>query len=697
MSNPYAYVIILLHAGFAGALLLLERQQPSRFIQLFAWSWAVEAIRAAILLPEVNGLGGRSDLWFCLADVLCFVANWFILSACAALVAARLPRWLAPVYLGTGIPIVLMGRYAVPILGQSLFDWSRQQGVFYGVLGNLVAMFLPVTATRMLIVVWLWKLWKETRMPGALVATIFCVPYAVVALAVPVQFYYSYNPPWISFLWAFRVFGFSLGVLMLLFSRQQRTVEQGEERLRRATDLANIGTWDWNVVTGEVQWSERMGPIHGLPPGVMKASWAGFVDFVHPDDRRAFAKAVNSSLAENTRLEFEYRVVLADGTQRWVMVSGSAVRDAQGRAVHMLGVLQDVHERREAENALRKEQENAERYLSVAEVILVAFNTEARVTLLNRKGHLTLGYENGELTGRNWFRVCLPEEEYEKALGAYKLILAGALEPIRYYEHHIVRKDGMRRLIAWHNSMLRDEQGRIIGSLSSGEDITDRRQAEQALQTSLREKEALLKEVHHRVKNNLQVINSLLRLESARSAQPDTKAVLLEMQGRIRSMALLHESLYRSASFAAVDLGVYLRQLALQSFRALAPEHSRISLELDLASIHVGMDQAIACGLIVNELISNCLKHGFPSGRQGEVRIELQTLGEGPHLCIRVSDTGIGLPAEFESLRSRSLGLQLVADLAVQIAGVLTIGTGKTAVFEVVFKTSHPQSGANYA
>jgi two-component sensor histidine kinase len=223
-------------------------------------------------------------------------------------------------------------------------------------------------------------------------------------------------------------------------------------------------------------------------------------------------------------------------------------------------------------------------------------------------------------------------------------------------------------------------------------DITKRKRVEVALQSLLGEKESLLKEVHHRVKNNLQVITSLLRMEARRSEHLATKSVLDEMKGRILTMALLHKSLYRSGTFAAVNLGAYLKQLTNQSFRALVTRPGAVRLDLELASVQVEMDQALPCGLLVNELISNCLKHGFPGDHNGEVRVELQLLAGGPQLRLRVSDTGVGLPADFELKRSNSLGLQLVSSLARQVHGRLEVGSGPGAVFDVIFTPKHSKS-----
>jgi PAS domain S-box-containing protein len=223
-------------------------------------------------------------------------------------------------------------------------------------------------------------------------------------------------------------------------------------------------------------------------------------------------------------------------------------------------------------------------------------------------------------------------------------------------------------------------------------DITARKQTEEALRQSLQDKEALLREVHHRVKNNLQVVTSLLRLEAGRSALGETKRVLDDMQGRIRSMALLHETLYRSGFFSGIDLSVYLGQVATQVFRMMV--NGRVRLTLDLAPLKVGMNLATPCGLLLNELVSNCFKHGFASqvdadggvsGVDGEVKVTLQALDGGPRWCLAVSDNGAGLAADFEARRGRSLGLQLVSDLAHQLGGELAVGAGPAASFSVTF------------
>ncbi|MDD2811217.1 histidine kinase dimerization/phosphoacceptor domain -containing protein [Rhodoferax sp.] len=213
----------------------------------------------------------------------------------------------------------------------------------------------------------------------------------------------------------------------------------------------------------------------------------------------------------------------------------------------------------------------------------------------------------------------------------------------------------------------------LLHSLRERDAVLQRKQ--QQLDLLVHEQSAMLNEIHHRVKNNLQIITSLLRLEAGRNSQPGTRAVLQDMQGRIRSMALLHEALYRTGTFASVNLADYVRQLATQAFRAQS--HAAVQLQLDLTPVQVSMDMATPCGLLVNELITNSLKHAFPDGRSGTLSVCLQPdpaqADTPPSWSLCVCDNGVGLPPDYEQRRSQSLGLQLATDLAQQMGGVLHI------------------------
>jgi PAS domain S-box-containing protein len=241
-------------------------------------------------------------------------------------------------------------------------------------------------------------------------------------------------------------------------------------------------------------------------------------------------------------------------------------------------------------------------------------------------------------------------------------------------------------------SGMKDEGGDISHFVAVKEEISDRKKAQEALEVALHEKDALLIETHHRVKNNLALIASLMRIEAGRSHESETKAALLAMQSRIRSVVLLNETLYKTASYTRVNVADYLREIATHVFRAQQPDVAAVALVLELEPVEVETAQAIPCGLIVNELITNALKHAFPDGRRGEVRVGLRQ-EPGGSIRVSVSDTGVGLPDDIASRQRDSLGLQLVSDLAHQLLGTLDIGPG--AAFAVTFPPGHRRdSGA---
>jgi PAS domain S-box-containing protein len=213
-------------------------------------------------------------------------------------------------------------------------------------------------------------------------------------------------------------------------------------------------------------------------------------------------------------------------------------------------------------------------------------------------------------------------------------------------------------------------------------DLVGRRRAEESLRASLREKETLLREIHHRVKNNLQLVSSLLNLQAEQTGDPAARAVLVETQGRVRSIALLHETLHHFGDLEQVDLAAYAETLVAHLLHSVSKDPELIRIDCRATPLRLHIDQAIPCGLIINELVMNCLKHAFPDGRRGVVSVDLE-IREPKTACLRVTDDGVGLPAGFDPARVQTLGLQLVGDLVGQLGGKLRFGNGPGTVVEV--------------
>jgi PAS domain S-box-containing protein len=257
---------------------------------------------------------------------------------------------------------------------------------------------------------------------------------------------------------------------------------------------------------------------------------------------------------------------------------------------------------------------------------------------------------------------------------------------------------GELRLREISSAPVRDINGAIIGAVSVVRDITERKKAEQALQEAydelakqmdertreLREKEVLLKEIHHRVKNNLQIISSLVGLQADGSTDETVREVLRDVTFRVRSMALVHEKLYRSTDLARIDFAEYVRSLLGYLWRAHGAGAASVRLTLELSPLSLPVDIAVPLGLILNELAGNALKHAFRGRSEGEVNVSLRQ-GEEGRIILSVGDDGVGLPPGLEWRQSRSLGLRLVHMLSGQIDAGVEVESAEGTMFEISF------------
>jgi PAS domain S-box-containing protein len=227
--------------------------------------------------------------------------------------------------------------------------------------------------------------------------------------------------------------------------------------------------------------------------------------------------------------------------------------------------------------------------------------------------------------------------------------------------------------------------GQMKGVIEYLRDITEHKKAEDRLQESLQEKEVLLREIHHRVKNNMQVISSLLNLQSRQIKDPHVLEMFKESQRRIRSMALIHERLYQSSDLSRIEFSQYLRNLATHLFHSYRVDASRVQLKIEAEEVHLNINTAIPCGLIVNELISNALKYGFPEGRSGQLDIDLRRVA-GDGYVLRVRDDGVGFPEGLDFRKTETLGMQIVSTLVSQIDASIDLAREKGTEFTIHFQ-----------
>ena len=232
-----------------------------------------------------------------------------------------------------------------------------------------------------------------------------------------------------------------------------------------------------------------------------------------------------------------------------------------------------------------------------------------------------------------------------------------------------LRSDGSEFPVEISLSPIETEEGKLVSAAIR--DISERKLVETQLRSSLKEKEVLLKEVHHRVKNNLQIVSSMLNLQMEKLSDAQAIELFKESQSRVRSIALFHETLYQSRDLARVEIAEYLKGLAIGLFATYGVNPDDIDLSVRAEDIPLGVDAAISCGLMVNELVSNSLKHAFPDRRKGHVEVTLRSAGTD--VILEVADNGVGFPANLDFRSPSTLGLKLVAIFTEQVRGTMDL------------------------
>ena len=322
--------------------------------------------------------------------------------------------------------------------------------------------------------------------------------------------------------------------------------------------------------------------------------------------------------------------------------------------------------------------------LDLAEDAIISVDEGQRIVLFNRAAERMFGYPAEEIKGR-LLDVLLPPnaaKAHRQHMRTFEKSPNSSRGMADRSQIRGRRKDGTEFPAEASISKVA-----VNGSMTFTaivRDVTERMAVQEKIMNSLREKEVLLKEIHHRVKNNLQVIASLLGLQSRAAIDEHIRRLLLESQNRVHTMALLHESLYQSKNLSEIDFPGYIHQLVSYLYRSYGIDTNRIRYESKMDSLQLNPENAVACGLIINELVSNALKHAFPEGRNGVIRIELN-VDANDRAKLIVADSGIGLSSESQLETARTLGLRLVRTLVEQLGGAMQLRSAAGTEAELTF------------
>jgi len=483
-----------------------------------------------------------------------------------------------------------------------------------------------------------------------------------------------------------RLDGLRLVVLVIhdITSRKQaeETLRRSEENFRHSLDDSPMGVRIVTVEGDTVYANRAMLNIYGYDsveelkttPAVKRYTPESYAEFrIRREKRRQDVDALS---------EYTISIVKKNGEVRHLKVFRKEILWDGERQYQV--IYNDITERKRMEEALR---ESEEKYRAIIKNMQEGYHEvdiKGNFTFFNESMRKIIGYEREELLGMN-NRQYADEENARKVYQVYNRVYRTG-EPVKNFEWQIIRKDGDRRDIDVSISLIRDAEGHPTGFRGIVRDITERKQVEATLHASLREKEILLREVHHRVKNNMQVISGLLDLQARSSGNPELTGMLNESQSRIRSMSLIHEKLYGSKDFARIDLAGYVSALSQELFQShkINPGEIALIIQTD-GDVYVDINKAIPCGLILNELISNALKHAFPGDRQGNLQIIIRET-KNTEIEIVVRDNGLGLPDTIDIHEPRTVGLHLVNGLVKkQLDGQIEVRRDNGTEFRIKF------------
>jgi len=403
--------------------------------------------------------------------------------------------------------------------------------------------------------------------------------------------------------------------------------------------------------------------------------------------------------------------------RRTILIRGSTIKYDGSPAI--LNVITDITDQKAAQDKLWESEEKFRSMVEASPDVIWEIDLQGNFTYISPHCLEQLGYTQEDLIGKSFFPLIRPE--FLPAIQNSFFLHVQEKRSFNRIDVPANRQDGSQCVIEIRSISKTGNDGQVKGFFGIARDITENKKAEEdlhvltrilksrilqrtdeleqeimhrkaaelAITTSLNEKEILLREIHHRVKNNLQIITSLIRLQKQQITDPGTMDVLQDSESRIRSMALIHEKLYRSTDLTSIDFSDYIRTLSSSLISAYAADPHRIRLIIDVKDLSLDINRAIPAGLIMNELISNALKHAFPGDRTGEINITGKSTPEG--IVLSVQDNGVGLPEGMDWKNTSTLGLHLVITLINQLKGSVEMNSDRGTVFDIIIPSANEE------
>jgi PAS domain S-box-containing protein len=362
-----------------------------------------------------------------------------------------------------------------------------------------------------------------------------------------------------------------------------------------------------------------------------------------------------------------------------------------GAQTYVVGIFRDTSERKKAEAQQREDMRRQKAILNNIPDMAWLKDRDGRFMAANEPFGKACGLSPEALIGKTDLDLW-PRDLAERYRADDRLVMESGDR--KQVEEPFMERDGKARWIETTKTPIKGDQGEVIGTTGIARDITDRKLAEEQIASSLHEKEILLREIHHRVKNNLQIISSLLYFQAKKVRDETGIAALREAQERLKSMILVHEKLYQSTDLARIDFGDYVRTLTDQMLRSYGAVRNKVAVTVEAGGLYLPIERALPCGMIINELLTNVFKYAYPGDMTGSALV--RAASERGRLIIAVRDNGVGLPPDMDSERPETFGLQLVRNLTDQLSGTISFerNGGTTVMVDIPIAETTDRSGA---
>ncbi|MFC1488920.1 PAS domain S-box protein [Thermodesulfobacteriota bacterium] len=459
-------------------------------------------------------------------------------------------------------------------------------------------------------------------------------------------------------------------------------LRESEERYKELTELLPISIYEVDN-SGKITFANRSAfDQFGYTQDEFDQGLIAF-DLLAPEDRKRGMENIQRILNGEQLGIQEYIALRKDGSTFTGLTNSTTITHAE-KNIGLRGFLIDITKLKQTEEALRESEERYRNLVEEQSELICRYTPDWKLTFANEAYCKYFGKRHEKLIGSS-FMMLLPLEDQKKVAKNHHALLSSSLKEM-VHEHQVIDGKGEIRWQQWVNRVLYDRNGLLKECQSVGRDITDLKKTETELKTSIKEKELLLQEVHHRVKNNFEIVSSLIEMSSMHKENQEVQNLCKNARARIHSMALIHTQLYQANRLDQVDMEGHIQELADHLSQVYKGNGGRITTMIEPSEVYLSVNQAIPCALVLNELITNAFKHAFQKQEKGTIYISINN-SVGNTIQISVKDDGRGIPDGVDLSNATGLGLTLAKQLIVgQLKGEMRFNIDNGTEFQIEFK-----------